>query len=370
MGARYAVIAGGGSAGHVMPALAVARALVAQGLDPGQIELMGAARGQDATLLAAEPFPVTLLGGRGILRSLRPGALRANAGALAATAAACASSLQALRRWRPAVVLSVGGYAAFPAGAAAVLLGIPLVLVNPDAVPGLVNRLLGPFARESAVAFAGTPLPRATVTGTPVRDAFGASVRGPEHRAAARATLGLDADRTVVAVVGGSWGARTLNEAAEGLAHRWADRDDVALYHVTGRRNYVPVDDGAVRALEYRRVPYEERLDLLYAACDVFVCRAGANTVAELALCGVPAVFVPLPGAPGAHQAANARALVEAGAAVMVADEDLDTAGLASVLGDLLADSGHLASMARAAAALGRPGAALRVAEMAVRHGG
>jgi len=222
------------------------------------------------------------------------------------------------------------------------------------------------------------------VTGTPVRPAIGAVERTPEARDAARAELGIPPDRQVVAVFGGSLGARQINRAVDGLAERWAERGDVAVYHVVGHRDwgdYAP-DDRADRVtrtgpgpdgLALVRVPYEERMPLVYAAADLVVCRAGAMTVAELAVAGVPAVLVPLPGAPGDHQTANARVLERVGAAVLLPDIACTPTGLADVVAALLADPDHLVAMGRAAKGVGRPDAALagaRVVEANARPEG
>ncbi len=365
---RHAVVAGGGTGGHVLLALAVARALAARGHDPATIELVGSERGQEADLLAGETFPVTLLPGRGIARRMDAASLRANAGAAVGLVAATARAVGLLRRDRPRVVVSVGGYAAFPADLAAVALGVPLVLVNIDAVPGLVHRLLGRFAAASAVSFPGTALPRAVVTGTAVREeVVAAADRTPEAVAGARGALGLPPERPTVGVVGGSLGAGRLNTAAGDLARRWADRGDRSLYHVTGRRNWEGRPADPAGALCYRAMPFEARIPLLYQAADVLVCRAGAVTVAELAVAGVPAVLVPLPGAPGDHQTANARVLVDAGAGVLLPDDRCDGERLAAVLDELLADPARLRAMSAAARALGRPDAADRVAEVVDR---
>jgi undecaprenyldiphospho-muramoylpentapeptide beta-N-acetylglucosaminyltransferase len=355
----------------VLVALAVARALVARGHDTKAIEMMGSRRGQEAALLATEGFPLTLLPGRGIARRLSPGALVDNAGAAAGLLWASASAVARMARRRPKVVVSVGGYASFPAAVAAVVLRIPLVLVNVDAVPGLVHRVLGRFAAAAAVAFPGTPLPRAVVTGAPVRDELASLERSAQRAAAARTALGLPAGRGCVGVFGGSLGAGSVNRAAVDLATRWAGRTDRALYHVTGRRDWASMsglghDGGA--GLAWRLVPFEPRMDLLYQAADVVVCRAGAITVAELAVAGVPAVLVPLPGAPGDHQTANAAALVAAGAGVLVADADCDGERLAAVLDDLLEDPDRLGAMAAAARSVGRPDAAAAVAEVVDAH--
>ncbi len=370
---RYALVAGGGTAGHVFVVLAVARALAELGVPPEEIELVGSSRGQEAVRARGQGFPLTLLPGRGIRRSLAPAALWANAGALVGLTWALLRALVLVARRRPRVVVSAGGYASVPAGLAAAVFGVPLVLVNVDARAGAAQRLLGRFAAASAVAFGGTGLPHPVLTGAPVRQELAGLERSPAAAGAARQRLGIPADRRTVVVMGGSLGARRLNEAARALATEWAGRADLTLYHVCGERNVEalrtappPVPDGA--GLCYRLVPFEQDSAALYLAADLLVCRAGASTVAELCLVGAPAVLVPLPGAPGDHQRANAAALVDAGAAVLVEDHQCTGRRLAEVVGPLLAEPGRLAEMGRAAATLGRPDAATAVATLVQAH--
>lgn len=335
------------------------------------IEFYGSRRGQEASIWSGLAFPYTLLPGRGIRRSLRPEALWANAGAVLGLLWATVVSLASFATRRPRAVVVVGGYAGFPAGFAAVVTRVPLILVNTDAVPGAVNALLGRFAAASAVAFAGTELPRAQVTGTPVRPELGALDRSPAARHAARIALGLPADRSTVATVGGSLGARRINTAVAGLAERWADRADLSLYQVAGRRDYeqfARTSGGAGAGLAYEVVPFEDRMAVFYAAADLYVCRAGAMTVAELLVCGVPAILVPLPGAPRDHQTRNAEVLVAAGAAILVPDAECTAARLESEVGALLADPDRLAAMGEAARQMGHPDAAARVAALVDTH--
>jgi UDP-N-acetylglucosamine--N-acetylmuramyl-(pentapeptide) pyrophosphoryl-undecaprenol N-acetylglucosamine transferase len=363
---RYALVAGGGTAGHLQPALAIAEALVQRGHPRTSIEFVGSSRGQDRAALAGRGFPLTLLPGRGIVRSLGPADLVRNLGALVGLSVGCLRALAVVSRARPAVVVSVGGYASLPAALSAVILGVPLVLVNVDAVPGAANRLLGRFARASAVGWEGTPLPRSVVTGTPVRPEITDVTRSPEDRRSARTELGLPPGRLTIAAFGGSLGARRINEAIAALATSWSGRQDLSIYHVVGRRDWDestegedadhPPSDGA--GLCYRRVAYEDRMPLVYGAADIVVCRAGAMTVAELAVAGVPAILVPLPGAPSDHQSANARVLEQVGAAVLLPDASCDGDHLSRLLDPLLGDPGRLESMGKAAAALGRVDAA------------
>jgi UDP-N-acetylglucosamine:LPS N-acetylglucosamine transferase len=166
---------------------------------------------------------------------------------------------------------------------------------------------------------------------------------------------------------GGSLGARRINQAVVGLADQWRDRTDVAIFHIVGRRDWDELSSGRPDGpgLSYRQVPYEDRMPLVYAAADVAVCRAGASTVAELTAVGLPAILVPLPGAPGDHQTANGRALSSAGAALLVPDAELTPLRLASELDALLGDETGLDAMAAAARRLARPGAAKAVAQLA-----
>jgi UDP-N-acetylglucosamine--N-acetylmuramyl-(pentapeptide) pyrophosphoryl-undecaprenol N-acetylglucosamine transferase len=366
-GARFALIGGGGTAGHLQPALAIAEALVAAGHDRSSIEFVGSARGQDRVTLEGRGFPFTLLPGRGIVRSLRPRDVVSNLRSLFELVAAAGRGIALVRRTRPRVVVSVGGYASLPASVAAVVLGVPLVLVNVDAVPGAANRLFGRFARASAVGWEGNPLPRAVVTGTPVRPQIAEVGRDDEDRRSARRLLGLPEDRPALAVFGGSLGARRINRATAELVDRWKGRSDRTIYHIVGLRDweqYAPRVGGATdpapsaEGLYVKRVPYEEHMERVYAGADVVVCRAGAMTVAELAAAGVPSVLVPLPGAPGDHQTANARVLERVGAAVIVADGDCDGRTLEATVDGLLADPLALGAMGRAAASQGRPDAA------------
>jgi len=371
---RGTVIAGGGTGGHIVPSLQVARAMVERGHAAETVELYGSRRGQEATTWPALEFPYRLLSGRGVRRSLRPAALWANVGAVTGLVWACAQALGSFALRRPRVVVIVGGYASFAAGLAAVLTRVPLVALSTDAVPGAVNRVLGRFAAANAVAFAGTGLPRAHVTGTPVVPELASLDRTPAGQQAARREVGLPDDRKTVAAAGGSLGARRINRAVADLAGSWSACGGLALYHVTGRRDYAEfgaegvAGGGDGRGLRYRVVPFEDHMPRFYAAADVCVTRAGAMTVAELLVAGVPAILVPLPGAPGDHQTRNAEALVGIGAAVHVPDRECDGRRLAEELERLLADPARLGAMSDAARRHGHPDAAARVAELVDAH--
>jgi len=376
----WAIVAGGGTGGHIVPAIAIGRALVERGHPASSIHYVGSRRGLDGQMVPNAGFNITLLPGRGIVRRLS----WANVGAVAGLVAAVFQATVLVARTRPSVVVAVGGYASVACALAAAVLRVPLVVAEQNAAPGLANRLAARFARACAVSFQGTPLPRAVMTGNPVRPEILAIDRSPEGRAGARAALGLPADRRVVAVAGGSLGAARINEAVLGLAATWAGCGQVAIRHVAGQRDFEAVSSRAPRPrssqaepargsgddehLVYQVVAFEDRMDLLLAAADVGVHRSGASTVSELAVAGLPAVLVPLPGAPADHQTQNALRLAEAGAAVLVPDGELDASRLESELDRLLRDDAALKAMGEAARGMARPEAAAAVAALVEAH--
>ncbi|MFZ4519152.1 MAG: UDP-N-acetylglucosamine--N-acetylmuramyl-(pentapeptide) pyrophosphoryl-undecaprenol N-acetylglucosamine transferase [Microthrixaceae bacterium] len=364
--ATYALIAGGGTAGHVLPAVAVARELVARGHEPSSLHFVASSRGRDGRTIEDAGFTSTLLPGRGIQRRLTAENLAAAWGLVRALGQAVAL----VRRRRPRVVLAVGGFASAAAALAAVLWRVPLVVAEQNARAGAANRLVARFAAATAVPFAETDLPRATVTGNPVRDDVLAAV--DLDPVAARDALDLPADRRVLAAFAGSLGSRRINTAVwEAVAGPWRDRDDLAVHHVVGERDWPDLPEALAGGLDgpgsvtYHPVRYEDRMATLLAAADLAVCRAGGTTVAELAVLGVPAVLVPLPIATRDHQTANAGPLVRAGAAALVPDDRLDAVRLVAEVDPLLA--GDTAGMAAAARALGHPGAAAAVADLVER---
>lgn len=363
----WAVIAGGGTAGHVHPGLAVARALVRRGYEPHTIHFVGSARGVERDLIPAAGFDLTLLPGRGIQRRLTV----QNLSSVWGLAQAVARAWSLLRRLRPLVVLGLGGYASVPCALAARLLKIPVVVAEQNAVPGLANRVASRWARASAVSFPGTPLRRSVLTGNPVRGEV-QRVNRESGRSAARASLGVEDGRRLVAVVGGSLGAARINRAAFEAAHRWADRDDLVIHHVVGRRDWQDLaelrPDLSDAALDYRVVEYEEDMPSVYAAADLIVGRAGASSVAELAVVGLASMLVPLPGAPGDHQTANAAQLAARGGAVMVPDAEIDGDRMAVEVDNLLKVPGLLNAMGREAANLGHRNADDRVADLLEVH--
>jgi UDP-N-acetylglucosamine--N-acetylmuramyl-(pentapeptide) pyrophosphoryl-undecaprenol N-acetylglucosamine transferase len=267
-----------------------------------------------------------------------------------------------VRHHRPRVVVGFGGYASLPAVIAARLLRVPVVVHEQDAAPGLANRIGARLGARVAISLPDTPLAGATLTGNPVREVIAHLERIPAR------------DPAVLAVFGGAQGARTINRAALGCYDRWRVRDDLSVHHVCGPRNLDECERELDRArrdndlLDYQLVGYEEHMEALFARASLAVCRAGAGTVAELTAAGLPAVLVPLPGAPSDHQTRNAQALERAGAAIMVADEAFDSERLDELVSYLLADPDRLTEMGAVAHGLGRRDAAARLADLIEEH--
>ena len=367
MSGCWAVIAGGGTAGHVVPAIAIGEALVARGHPRNTIHFVGSKRGIDRKLVPAAGFGLTLLPGRGLARKLTLDNLQS----LVGFAAGLVLALALLARLRPKVVVSMGGYAAAPCAFAAALFRIPLVLSEQNAVPTATHRLVGRFAAASAVPFEGTPLPHPVVTGNPVRPEILAVDASDAGRAKARRDFGLPEDGVVVAAFGGSLGARTINAAIVDLVARW-DGPPIAVRHAVGERDWAwaqanpPTPSPNVTA--YQPVRYEDRMPELLAACDLVVARSGGS-VAELAVIGRAGILVPLPIAPYDHQAHNAKQLVDAGAAIMLRDPEVTGDRLIQELHHLLdGGSDRLREMGEAARTIGRPDAADAVAAVVEEH--
>jgi UDP-N-acetylglucosamine--N-acetylmuramyl-(pentapeptide) pyrophosphoryl-undecaprenol N-acetylglucosamine transferase len=335
------VIGAGGTAGHVVPALAVADALQALGAE--------------VTFIGGERAELELVPAAGYeLHQLRVLALPRGK-PLAALRAAAIDSL-ALRRagkilhdLAPSAVLGAGGYVAGPVGLAGVLRRKPLVLMEADSHLGLTNRLLAPVARRVCLAFAleGRDGPKYRVTGRPVPPPA-------TDRAAARRRFGIGPDETCVLIFGGSLGARSINHAAiEAFAG--------AHFHVLHAAGERDVADLQSPGPHYDLRAYISDFGEALLASDLVVARAGGS-VFEVAAHGRPAVLIPYPHATADHQSANARFMERAGAAIVIPDSELDGPRLAQEVGALLADPGRLVAMGRAAAAVARPRAATEIA--------
>jgi len=349
------VVAGGGTGGHVTPALALAERIRARG---DEVEIVGSDRGLETRLVPEAGFPLVALPARQVMGR---GAL-ARAGALLSLLPATRRAIGALRAFRADLVVSVGGYASMPAVAAASLLRLPVALVEPNAIPGRANRLAARVAalvfvqfEEAAAVFRRiAPAERVLAPGIPLRSALvEAFAHAPPRRAPAAPFRLL--------VFGGSQGARQLNDALCGAAPALAEAG-VEVFHQTGEADRERVAAAyAAAGVDAEVVAFESQMPRRYRWADVAVCRSGALTVAELALAGLPALLVPYPFAADDHQAANARALADAGAARVLDAAHLGPDVVAAALLELFAAPERLSAMAAAAEKLARPDAAERI---------
>jgi UDP-N-acetylglucosamine--N-acetylmuramyl-(pentapeptide) pyrophosphoryl-undecaprenol N-acetylglucosamine transferase len=362
------IVAGGGTAGHIEPALAVADAIKAID-DTAVVTALGTARGLETTLVPERGYPLELvppvpLPRKPTLDLLRlPGRVRASV----------RRTREVLDATGADVVVGFGGYVALPAYLAAGpgLLRrrrrIPIVVHEANASAGIANKIGARRAARVLAAVAGSGVSArgrsdAEILGIPVR----ASITGLDRaalRAEARAHFGLPADGPVLLVFGGSQGARSLNEAVSGAAESLAAAG-VAVLHAHGPKNTldVPATPGGP---PYVAVPYLSRMDLAYSAADAVICRSGAMTVAEVSAVGLPAVYVPLPHGNG-EQELNARPVVAAGGGMIVADGDLSAGFVAETVIPLLRDPARLEDMGRRAAGAGHRSAAAEVARIVI----
>lgn len=338
------LLAGGGTAGHTSPLLATADAL--RRLHPEiEITCLGTPRGLENTVVPAAGYPLELVPPVPLPRRPNAEFFRVPRNLRRAVRAA----EDVIDRVRPEVVVGYGGYVSMPAYLAARRRRLPIVVHEQNAVPGLGNKVGARLARRVAVSFPDTPLPRAEFIGLPIRRMI-ATLDRAALRAEARAHFGLDVDRPTLLVTGGSQGATRLNREISGAAEALSEAG-VQVLHVQGKHGgAAPAPTGEV---PYVVVEFTDRMDLAYAAADLTVCRSGANSVTEAAAVGLPAVFVPLAIGNG-EQAHNARPVVAAGGALLVADADLTTAWVREHVPALATDPARLAAMSAAASGLMR----------------
>lgn len=341
----FAIVTGGGTAGHVLPALAVAEALVARGHDPASVLYVGCERGVETRLLPATPFPSRFYDVVGFQRSLS----RRNLGFAPKLIRSTRQALTDLRRERPRVVVSVGGYASMPSVLAARRLRIPVVVVSYDRTPGRASRLAARRAVACAVAFENSPLPRAEVTGAPVRQSI-FDVDRVGGRSAARRLLGLPDDRFVIAVMGGSQGSGVLNAAIASYLAEHSDDGDLAVRQAAGERFAANIATAPLPVI-HQVVGYEDDMPAVYAAADLLIGRGGASTVHEVAVTGTPAILVPWANAADDHQTDNVGWLSECGGAILLPEADL--AQLSILIDRLRTDTDELAALGAAAHARG-----------------
>ncbi|HEV2202528.1 MAG TPA: undecaprenyldiphospho-muramoylpentapeptide beta-N-acetylglucosaminyltransferase [Bryobacteraceae bacterium] len=347
------VMAGGGSGGHVLPALAVARELRSRG---HLAVFVGVRRGMEATLVPAENFPIEWIE-TGALKRV---GWRQTLATLAGLPAGVWQAARILDRVRPNAVFSMGGYVAGPVLLAALWKRIPVAMMEPNAVPGFTHRHLGRYAARALVSFEETarwfPKGRTEVTGLPIREEFFAV---PSKRLGAAVTI---------LITGGSQGSQTLNRAAEESWPLWKEKwkkGAVRVIHQTGARMY---DELAARfresGVEGEISPFIANMPRAFAEADLVVSRAGMGAVSEIAAAGKPSILVPFPGASDDHQLHNAQAMEKAGAARLVLDRKMNGAKLVEEVERLASDTAALEKMSVAARAFAKPGAARRAAEI------
>jgi UDP-N-acetylglucosamine--N-acetylmuramyl-(pentapeptide) pyrophosphoryl-undecaprenol N-acetylglucosamine transferase len=348
------------------------------------VAFIGTELGLEASLVPAAGFEFHPVPARPLVRKASPAALRAPAVALRATRAA-----RKVVGGSDAVV-GMGGYASVPAVLAAAREGVPVVLHEQNAVPGLANRALARYATVVALSFAATgpgfrtgvlalrlfgPPPRLVVTGNPIREQIRQVLEERDQlRKEALVEFGLGEDRSTVVIFGGSLGALHLDRSAIGACRVLSGRGDLQVLLITGpahldsiQRGLAPGEGGGILV---RLVGYLDRMELAYAVADLVVARAGATTIAEITACGLPALLVPYPHATRAHQEANARALQRAGGASAMRDEQLDAESLADRIESLIDHRERLEAMAERSRAFGRPGAAEELADTVMEVAG
>lgn len=361
------IVSGGGTGGHIYPAVTLIRAI--QEKSPkAEFLYVGTRHGLEADIIPREGISFHTINIRGFERRFS----LANIGRAAAALAGVVKAIKIVHAFRPDAVIGTGGYVCGPTLLAASLLGVPTLIQEQNVVPGLTNRMLARFVTrvaagppEAAVYF---PVRKTVITGNPIRREIMLAKRED-----ALATFGLDPRKKTVLVSGGSQGAHSINQAMIGVLAHYANHPEVQFLHATGSGEYEEIlaklqakgiDLAAAKNLVIR--PYLYNMPEALACADLAVFRAGAIGIAELTARGIPAVLVPYPYAAANHQAHNARALAEAGAARMILDRDLTVGRLLAVLKELLGEERELKRMAKRSRALGRPQAAEEIAALAL----
>jgi UDP-N-acetylglucosamine--N-acetylmuramyl-(pentapeptide) pyrophosphoryl-undecaprenol N-acetylglucosamine transferase len=350
-----AVLAGGGTGGHVIPALAIAHELQAR--YRAEVRFIGTSRGIENRLVPAAGFELKLVE----VGALKNVSLAKRAQTALALPTAIFRSWQILGEFRPDVMIGVGGYASGPAMLAAALSDIPTLAFEPNVVPGLANRIMAPIVSAAAVHFEETCryFYRCRVTGVPVRRAF------------FNLTKPAGIPPTLL-VFGGSQGAHSINEAVtQSLEALQQQVPEIHLIHQTGEHDYNDAQAAYLRARANAEIsPFIDDMPAMFARADLLVCRSGASTVAEVTAAGKPAVFIPFPHAADDHQLRNAEALQRAGAAVLIPEKELTSDRLVHAVRELICDPVRLARMSAASGKLSHPDAARDIALMAGRLAG
>ncbi|WP_215732578.1 undecaprenyldiphospho-muramoylpentapeptide beta-N-acetylglucosaminyltransferase [Lentzea atacamensis] len=338
------VVAGGGTAGHIEPALALADAVMRLRPD-ARVVALGTERGLENKIVPARGYPLELIPPVPMPRKPTLDLLKLPLNVRGAVK----QTREVLERVGADVVVGFGGYVALPAYLAA-RGRVPIVVHEANAKAGLANKVGAKFAAHVAAAVPDSGLTDAQIIGIPLRQSI-TTLNRAALRDEARRFFGLDPDAPTLLVFGGSQGARSINEAVAPVAAEFA-RAGIGVLHAHGPKNTIAVQQ-VPGAPAYVPVPYLERMDLAYAAADAVLCRSGAMTVAEVSAVGLPAVFVPLPHGNG-EQALNAGPVVSAGGGILVPDEELTPEKVVSLVVPLVADRARLAAMSAATLGTGR----------------
>ena len=347
----YAVVTGGGTSGHVIPAIAICELLVEAGHPISDLRYVGSRRGVERELMKSTQIESEYLPISGLQRSWSFQGMSRNVVLPWRLLRSRVLARGLLKLWNPSVVVSVGGYASEPMSRAALASNVPLVCVSYDRTPGLATRRQAKLATISAVAFEGSSLPRSVLTGAPVRNQL-RLLDVSTSRGSSRAALGIAPDAHMVVVMGGSLGSGVLNAMVADLLIELSGTQSV-VYHICGQRferdpmPHVPV------GVQYIRVGYEDRMADVYSALDVLVSRAGASSVAEIATVGVAAVLVPWPDAADGHQELNARWLTDVGAGILMDDAACSDGRAVAEVTQLLANTQRISELAHSAYQLG-----------------
>ncbi len=354
--AMRAILAGGGTGGHVIPALAIAQELKRSWA--AEVIFIGTERGIENRLVPAAGFELKLVK----VGALNRVSLATRVKTLLDLPRAVMQSRLFLREFAPDVMIGVGGYASGPAMLAAWLCGVPSVIFEPNVIPGFANRVVAPFAKAAAVHFQATCryFKNCMVTGVPVRSAF--------FQLAPRASR----ERKNLLIFGGSQGARAINTAVvEALPKLKTAAPGIHIVHQTGERDYADVTRAYLDAgLSAEVSPFIDDMPRAFGEADLIVCRSGASTVAEVTAAAKPAIFIPLPTAADDHQRKNAETLVNADAGRIIPQADLTPERLLLEISTLLGNAGRLDAMAAAARKFAHPNAAAEIAGIAARVAG
>ena len=353
----FAVITGGGTSGHVIPAIAIAELLVDAGHDMSTLHYVGSNRGAEVSMIPAIGLAHTFLSVDGLQRGFTLSKVKRNVLMVPTMLSALAAAKTLLKQLKPQVVISVGGYASIPTCRAARSLGIPVVTCSYDRRPGLATSLQSRYAAVSAVAYAPSKLRNAEVTGAPVRRNL-RTADAHALRNSARESLGISANARVAVVMGGSLGSAVLNSATEHLVQSLRSTEHTCVIHIAGERFMNSVQLPVTMhhgngSLSYTRIAYSNDMLTMYAAADVVVCRAGASTIAELSTVGVCAVIVPWKDAAENHQLVNAKWLTDRGGAVLLEEDALTAHEFSQLVTELLRDDDRRIAIASRARELG-----------------